>query len=154
MRELESEKEALLRQDKVSWLDFFTKTRLSRPLGVALGLMICQQLSGINAVIAYSTKIFESVGLKGKYFYKYVLPSLATIILISKFLIKLIFFLTFNRCCRQLAFDCNYHFRRCSSCDDNRLRFDHRKGWSKDSFTVWLYWNVLFVFRFGSVTRL
>ena len=65
MRELESEKEALLRQDKVSWLDFFTKTRLSRPLGVSLGLMISLQLSGINAVVAYSTKIFESVGLKG-----------------------------------------------------------------------------------------
>lgn len=41
--------------------DFFTKSNL-KPLLVALGLMLFQQLSGINAVIFFTTTIFEMAG--------------------------------------------------------------------------------------------
>jgi SP family arabinose:H+ symporter-like MFS transporter len=36
--------------------------RFRRPLIVAVGLMACSQLSGINAIMYYSTKIFTSAG--------------------------------------------------------------------------------------------
>jgi hypothetical protein len=97
MNSLEEEKEALSRQNKVGWADLFKNKTLSRPLGIALGIMVCQQISGINAVIidslfrlifhnnsfiynyqkviAYSTNIFQSVGLSGNW------PKYGTIIL-------------------------------------------------------------------------
>jgi hypothetical protein len=60
------EKDNLSKQKKVSWLELITVKSLRRPLLVAVGIMIAQQFSGINAVIFYSTKIFESVGLEGE----------------------------------------------------------------------------------------
>ncbi len=59
------EKENLSKQKKVSWLELIQVRSLRRPLLVAIGIMVAQQFSGINAVIFYSTKIFESVGLEG-----------------------------------------------------------------------------------------
>lgn len=41
--------------------DFFTKSNM-KPLLIALGLMFFQQLSGINAVVFFTTTIFEMAG--------------------------------------------------------------------------------------------
>jgi SP family facilitated glucose transporter-like MFS transporter 1 len=49
---------------EVSYKDLFTKKQYYRPLICAVMLQLSQQLSGINAVIFYSTSIFKSVGLK------------------------------------------------------------------------------------------
>jgi hypothetical protein len=50
MNALKKEKDALLKQNKVNWIDLFKDKRYNRPLGIALGIMVCQQISGINAV--------------------------------------------------------------------------------------------------------
>jgi len=44
---------------RVSFLEAFKTTAAKKGLMVAFGLMIFQQLSGINAVIFYTTSIFE-----------------------------------------------------------------------------------------------
>jgi SP family facilitated glucose transporter-like MFS transporter 8 len=44
---------------RVSFLEAFKTTEAKKGLIVAFGLMIFQQLSGINAVIFYTTSIFE-----------------------------------------------------------------------------------------------
>lgn len=75
LEELEQEKEKLTSESKVKWLDFWNKNNLRRPLIVALIIQISQQFSGINAVIFYSTIIFEEAGLKGSW------PIYGTIIL-------------------------------------------------------------------------
>ena len=53
INDLKEEKDALNRQNKVNWLDLFRNKKYSRPLGVALAIMVCQQISGINAVIFF-----------------------------------------------------------------------------------------------------
>ncbi|CAF0733414.1 unnamed protein product [Brachionus calyciflorus] len=65
--ELEQEKEKLSLEPQVKWGDFLSKENLRRPLVVALVIQISQQFSGINAVIFYSTKIFENAGLTGSW---------------------------------------------------------------------------------------
>ena len=44
---------------RVSFLEAFKATEAKKGLMVSFGLMIFQQLSGINAVIFYTTAIFE-----------------------------------------------------------------------------------------------
>ena len=44
---------------KLSFLEAFKTTEAKKGLMVAFGLMIFQQLSGINAVIFFTTDIFE-----------------------------------------------------------------------------------------------
>jgi SP family facilitated glucose transporter-like MFS transporter 8 len=44
---------------RVSFVKAFRTTAAKKGLMVAFGLMIFQQLSGINAVIFYTTSIFE-----------------------------------------------------------------------------------------------
>ena len=51
--------------DQVSWSDL-TKAELIKPLRVSVGLMVFQQLSGINAVMFYTVSIFKSAGLGDK----------------------------------------------------------------------------------------
>ena len=53
INDLKEEKDALLRQNKVQWSDLFRNKKYSRPLGVALAIMVCQQISGINAVFIF-----------------------------------------------------------------------------------------------------
>jgi SP family arabinose:H+ symporter-like MFS transporter len=52
---------AAMRQEQRRFSELFTRT-YSRPLLIAVMLMACSQFSGINAIIYYSTKIFESAG--------------------------------------------------------------------------------------------
>jgi len=47
---------------KMSFLEAFKTTEAKKGLMVAFGLMIFQQLSGINAVIFFTTSIFEAAG--------------------------------------------------------------------------------------------
>lgn len=49
-------------QSKASAKDLFTSRVATKGLVVALGLMGAQQLSGVNAVIFYTSKIFEKAG--------------------------------------------------------------------------------------------
>ena len=72
---LETEKASINNRVKIRWGEFISKRSLKGPIIISLGLHICQQFSGINAVIFYSTDIFESVGLKGNW------PRYSTIIL-------------------------------------------------------------------------
>ena len=44
---------------KLSFLEAFKTTEAKKGLMVAFGLMFFQQLSGINAVIFYTTSIFK-----------------------------------------------------------------------------------------------
>jgi hypothetical protein len=75
LEELTTEKDRLALQAQVKWSEFWTVKTLRRPLIVTVVLQMSQQLSGINAVIFYSKKIFESAGLKGDW------PTYATILL-------------------------------------------------------------------------
>jgi sugar porter (SP) family MFS transporter len=66
--EMEQEKKAQLggRSDKVTFLQkckALFRRELWRPLIVGVGLQMCQQLSGVNVVFAFSTNIFETAGL-------------------------------------------------------------------------------------------
>ncbi|XP_064602596.1 solute carrier family 2, facilitated glucose transporter member 8-like [Liolophura sinensis] len=55
--------DALSPQEGVSWRDF-SKAELYRPLQIAIGLMVFQQCSGINAIMFYTVSIFRSAGFK------------------------------------------------------------------------------------------
>ncbi|XP_073969045.1 facilitated trehalose transporter Tret1-like isoform X2 [Rhodnius prolixus] len=59
--------------EKLSFRQAFTTVAAKRGLAVGLGIMFFQQLSGINAVIFYTSQIFQSAGSK-------LAPSVATII--------------------------------------------------------------------------
>jgi len=48
--------------NEVSFSDIFTRKAAFRGLIVSLGLMVFQQLSGVNAVIFYANSIFEDAG--------------------------------------------------------------------------------------------
>lgn len=61
--ELEEIKDALENQDSLSARDFL-QPRLYRPLVVSLGLMVFQQMSGINALMFNAESIFKSSGFK------------------------------------------------------------------------------------------
>nr|XP_036216339.1 facilitated trehalose transporter Tret1-2 homolog isoform X1 [Bactrocera oleae] len=48
-----------IKQNQVSWMEGLSRPVTRKALFISLGLMFFQQLSGINAVIFYSAKIFE-----------------------------------------------------------------------------------------------
>lgn len=50
-------------QETFSWAEF-KKPELQRPLFVSISLMILQQLTGINAVMFYTTVIFKKIGME------------------------------------------------------------------------------------------
>ncbi|XP_065166146.1 facilitated trehalose transporter Tret1-like isoform X3 [Atheta coriaria] len=56
-----SHKESEKLSSSSSLTDLFTKSNM-RPLAISLGLMFFQQMSGINAVIFYTTTIFKMAG--------------------------------------------------------------------------------------------
>lgn len=53
--------EAAASKEKGCFSELFSRTYF-RPLGIAVLLMMCSQFCGINAIMYYSTKIFESAG--------------------------------------------------------------------------------------------
>lgn len=63
LQQLQLEKENIARQTNITWFDLVQKSILYRPLIVTCVVQLSQQLSGINAVMFYSTSIFKSVGL-------------------------------------------------------------------------------------------
>lgn len=63
LQALQAEVEASLQMQELRTVDLVRRRNLRRPLIVAVGVMLAQQLSGINAVIFYSTKIFQVAGL-------------------------------------------------------------------------------------------
>ncbi|KAJ1525394.1 hypothetical protein ONE63_010209 [Megalurothrips usitatus] len=63
MDEMTNEYEASKRLPKVTMKEMFTNPLLRIPLFISMMIMICQQLSGINAVMFFSTKIFKLANL-------------------------------------------------------------------------------------------
>ncbi|XP_076318380.1 solute carrier family 2, facilitated glucose transporter member 1-like isoform X2 [Tachypleus tridentatus] len=63
MDEMRSEYEASKLVPKVTLREMWTNRVLRTPLIISMVVMLSQQLSGINAAIFFSTKIFESAGL-------------------------------------------------------------------------------------------
>ncbi|KAL8623381.1 hypothetical protein ACOMHN_060251 [Nucella lapillus] len=58
--ELRDIEEGLDTQDEMSWSEFFGREELKRPLFLCLVIMVCQQFSGINAVMFYTVSIFNA----------------------------------------------------------------------------------------------
>ncbi|XP_076320382.1 solute carrier family 2, facilitated glucose transporter member 1-like isoform X1 [Tachypleus tridentatus] len=63
MEEMKTEYEASKLIPKVTLREMWTNPWLRTPLLISIIVMLSQQLSGINAVIFFSTQIFESAGL-------------------------------------------------------------------------------------------
>uniref|UniRef100_A0A672FNX3 Solute carrier family 2, facilitated glucose transporter member 1-like n=1 Tax=Salarias fasciatus TaxID=181472 RepID=A0A672FNX3_SALFA len=63
MQEMKEESRQMMREKKVTILELFRSPLYRQPLIVAVILQLSQQLSGINAVFYYSTRIFEKAGV-------------------------------------------------------------------------------------------
>ncbi|CAN9511930.1 unnamed protein product [Ophioblennius macclurei] len=63
MQEMKEESRQMMREKKVTILELFRSHLYRQPLMVAIILQLSQQLSGINAVFYYSTRIFEKAGV-------------------------------------------------------------------------------------------
>ncbi|XP_039287484.1 solute carrier family 2, facilitated glucose transporter member 1-like isoform X2 [Nilaparvata lugens] len=63
MSEIQTEAEQEKSIGKASFQQFIQNPSLRKPLIIAIVIMIAQQLSGINAVIYYSTQIFQKAGM-------------------------------------------------------------------------------------------
>lgn len=61
--EMRAEREAMQKEKKVSLKEMFTNRLLRWPLFISFMVMLMQQLSGINAVMYYSTSTFEKAGM-------------------------------------------------------------------------------------------
>ncbi|XP_025414369.1 solute carrier family 2, facilitated glucose transporter member 1-like isoform X2 [Sipha flava] len=59
MDEMRAENEAMKVIPRVTLREMLSNPMLKIPLGISVMIMLCQQLSGINAVMFFSTKIFE-----------------------------------------------------------------------------------------------
>ncbi len=55
--------ECMESDEKVTWTEIFTKPEMWQPLKIAMGLMFFQQFTGINAVMFYTTSIFDKAGM-------------------------------------------------------------------------------------------
>lgn len=63
MEQMRAESEELKLVPKVTLKEMWDNLMLRKPLIIAIVIMLSQQLSGINAVIFYSTEIFQNAGL-------------------------------------------------------------------------------------------
>uniref|UniRef100_UPI0037E7A452 solute carrier family 2, facilitated glucose transporter member 1 n=1 Tax=Semicossyphus pulcher TaxID=241346 RepID=UPI0037E7A452 len=59
MQEMKEESRQMMREKKVTILELFRSPLYRQPLMIAVVLQLSQQLSGINAIFYYSTRIFE-----------------------------------------------------------------------------------------------
>jgi SP family facilitated glucose transporter-like MFS transporter 1 len=66
MDEMRAESEAMKLVPKTTLREMLTNASLRSPLIIAVMMMLAQQLSGINAVIYFSTDIFKSAGLESE----------------------------------------------------------------------------------------
>ncbi|KAF4525345.1 hypothetical protein B566_EDAN007827 [Ephemera danica] len=67
MEEMRAEYDASKLVPKVTMREMFMNTTLRAPLMIAMVIMIAQQLSGINAVMFFSTKIFKMAQLSDEH---------------------------------------------------------------------------------------
>ncbi|GAB1609546.1 solute carrier family 2, facilitated glucose transporter member 1-like isoform X2, partial [Argonauta hians] len=65
LEELRTRKEESRHKPQITYLDLFRLSHLRKPLIICIMMMMSQQLSGINAVVYYSTTFFQSLGLSG-----------------------------------------------------------------------------------------
>ncbi|XP_054472253.1 solute carrier family 2, facilitated glucose transporter member 1 [Anoplopoma fimbria] len=63
MQEMKEESRQMMREKKVNILELFRSPLYRQPILIAIVLQLSQQLSGINAVFYYSTRIFEKAGV-------------------------------------------------------------------------------------------
>ncbi|KAJ8257803.1 hypothetical protein GJAV_G00189910 [Gymnothorax javanicus] len=63
MQEMKEESRQMMREKKVTIPELFRSPLYRQPLVIAIMLQLSQQLSGINAVFYYSTRIFEKAGV-------------------------------------------------------------------------------------------
>ncbi|XP_029357092.1 solute carrier family 2, facilitated glucose transporter member 1 isoform X2 [Echeneis naucrates] len=64
MQEMKEESRQMMREKKVTIKELIMSPLYRQPLIVAIILQLSQQLSGINAVFYYSTRIFEKAGVE------------------------------------------------------------------------------------------
>ncbi|KAK5872067.1 hypothetical protein PBY51_012799 [Eleginops maclovinus] len=64
MQEMKEESRQMMREKKVTIPELFRQPLYRQPLLVAVILQLSQQLSGINAIFYYSTRIFEKAGVE------------------------------------------------------------------------------------------
>ncbi|XP_069005220.1 solute carrier family 2, facilitated glucose transporter member 1 [Embiotoca jacksoni] len=64
MQEMKEESRQMMREKKVTILELFRSPLYRQPLMVSVILQLSQQLSGINAIFYYSTRIFEKAGVE------------------------------------------------------------------------------------------
>ncbi|XP_036007392.1 solute carrier family 2, facilitated glucose transporter member 1 [Fundulus heteroclitus] len=63
MQEMKEESRQMMREKKVTILELFRSPLYRQPIIIAIILQLSQQLSGINAVFYFSTRIFENAGV-------------------------------------------------------------------------------------------
>ncbi|XP_075953069.1 solute carrier family 2, facilitated glucose transporter member 1 [Anarhichas minor] len=64
MQEMKEESRQMMREKNVTILELFRSPLYRQPLLIAVVLQLSQQLSGINAIFYYSTRIFEKAGVE------------------------------------------------------------------------------------------
>ncbi|XP_075881041.1 solute carrier family 2, facilitated glucose transporter member 1 [Nelusetta ayraudi] len=64
MQEMKEESRQMMREKKVTILELLRSPLYRQPLAIAVVLQLSQQLSGINAIFYYSTRIFEKAGVE------------------------------------------------------------------------------------------
>ncbi|XP_053213069.1 solute carrier family 2, facilitated glucose transporter member 1-like isoform X2 [Panonychus citri] len=65
LEEMRQEAASIALVPKVSFMDMWRNPIYRQPMFISIVVMLSQQFSGINAVIFYSTKIFQDAGLDG-----------------------------------------------------------------------------------------
>uniref|UniRef100_A0A8C4EAL9 Solute carrier family 2 member 1 n=1 Tax=Dicentrarchus labrax TaxID=13489 RepID=A0A8C4EAL9_DICLA len=64
MQEMKEESRQMMREKKVTIAELFRSPLYRQPIIIAIVLQLSQQLSGINAVFYFSTRIFEKAGVE------------------------------------------------------------------------------------------